>query len=322
MSENAVMQAPEAIQELHKDDPSFIQWYDAVHSFLLDKQWSMTRLAKSAGTSATSLSQVLNNKYPGDVGKIRRKVTDVIERERSKDTLISHRSSNGIFIETSSAKRVLDAATHCHLKQKIGVICARAGYGKTEGVREYARRHTDVVLIEADPGYTAATFFKELHNRLGNGKRGNLHEIFDDCVDRLSSTGRLVIIDEAEQLPYRALEMVRRLHDKAGIGILMTGMPRLFHNLRGIKGEFEQLYSRVSLYIELQPLKDSDIQLIVSRCVGDSVGNAYWKQYKANSDGRYRRLAMLIEQSILVSDINNTPIDKDVIQTAAEMLLK
>ncbi|MFB5082527.1 AAA family ATPase, partial [Raoultella sp. C349492] len=82
-------------------------------------------------------------------------------------------------------------------------------------------------LIEADPGYTALVLLQELCESLGLSKRGTIHELSESCITALSGTGRAVLIDEAENLPYRALEVIRRIHDKAGVGIVLAGMPRL-----------------------------------------------------------------------------------------------
>ncbi|CRL44634.1 hypothetical protein SGGMMB4_01839 [Sodalis glossinidius str. 'morsitans'] len=53
----------------------------------------------------------------------------------------------------------------------------------------------------------------------------------------------LVLVDEAELLPYRALEVLRRIHDSFGVAIVLAGMPRLLLNLKGSRGEYAQLYS-------------------------------------------------------------------------------
>ena len=56
-----------------------------------------------------------------------------------------------------------------------------------------------------------------------------------DIIDKLKSSGRLIIVDEAEHLPYTSLELLRRIYDKAEVGILLVGMPRLMKNLKGDK---------------------------------------------------------------------------------------
>ncbi|EAZ1917991.1 ATPase, partial [Salmonella enterica] len=109
------------------------------------------------------------------------------------------------------------------------------------------------------------TLLEELCRQLGVKVRGNIHELIDACVRELRDSGRLLMVDEAELLPYRALEVLRRLHDKAGIGIVLAGMPRLLINLKGRRGEFAQLYSRVALALNLgDTLTRDDFQQIAT----------------------------------------------------------
>jgi DNA transposition AAA+ family ATPase len=68
---------------------------------------------------------------------------------------------------------------------------------------------------------------EELCGLLGISKRGNMHELSEACIAALRDSGRLLMVDEAENLPYRALETLRRIHDKSGIGLVLAGMPVL-----------------------------------------------------------------------------------------------
>lgn len=311
---SAATSEKEQFEEL-KILPESFRFIDQVNQFLSLSGWTSQRMAKSCGISAATLSQFLNNKYCGDVDKIKVKIASVLEREKDK---LSLKTINPNFIETSVAKRVFDVAKVCHMFCEIGVCYADAGTGKTEAAREYASRKSDVILIEADPGYTAVVLFKELHDKLGNGGSHNLHSTFAECVDRLSGSGRLLIIDEAEQLPYRCLEMIRRLHDKAGIGILLLGMPKLLSNLRGYRGQYSQLYSRVGMAAKLEALKEQDTEDIVKRLIGDT--NGLWRVFHRESIGNARRLFKMIKRSIYLADINNCPIDTLIVEKASSIL--
>ncbi|NHX33649.1 AAA family ATPase, partial [Escherichia coli] len=92
-----------------------------------------------------------------------------------------------------------------------------AGMGKTMIIRQYAKENLNAVLIEADPGYTARVVLEELCNKLGLSKRGNMHELSESIIQNLRDSGRIILVDEAENLPYRALETLRRIHDKSGV---------------------------------------------------------------------------------------------------------
>jgi DNA transposition AAA+ family ATPase len=286
---------------------------EQVQAFMGDRSWSMSGLAKSAGISSSALSQFLSGKYNGNKDNVRNKLADVMARETEKKSL--GKTPDG-FIKTSVSRYVFEVAQDCRLFGNIGVCYSAAGLGKTESVREYARQNSDVILIEADPGYTAKFLFSEIRDEVGGTSRTSLHDIFVDCCQRLKGSGRLLIVDEAEQLPYKALEMLRRLHDKTGIGILLTGMPKLLANLRGHRGEYAQLYSRIGLGIKLKPMTDGDASLIVDKLLPGS-SEATKKSLCKEAAGNTRRLFKIITRSKRVAQVNNSGITDEVVRVAA-----
>lgn len=101
---------------------------------------------------------------------------------------------------------------------------------------------------------------------------GSLNDLFESVSDRLRDSGRLIVVDEAENLPLRALEIIRRLHDETGCGLVLSGMPRLVANLRGKHGELVQLYSRVSVALNLgESLPDDELFEIAKAALPDAV---------------------------------------------------
>lgn len=277
---------------------------------------SLSSVSRALGISTAALSQWLSGSYSGNVAKINDSVKGFLERQ--KERLKAPKKSIE-FVMTSAAKKVFEVARICHLDGEIGVCYGDAGLGKTDAVKEYARRNSDVILIEADLGYTAKVLFQELHKRLGMDGRGPIHELFDDVVAKLKDSGRLIIIDEAEHLPYRSLELLRRVYDKAGVGIMLVGMPRLIANLRGKKGEYAQLYSRVGVASRLENLKAQDTENIVSSVIPSA--NGLWKIYHETSYGNTRRLCKLLLRSIRVAEINKMPVSHEIVRETAKMLI-
>lgn len=189
-------------------------------------------------------------------------------------------------------------------------------------LREYAARNKGVLLIEADPGYTAKTLLAELCRQLGIKARGNIHELIDACVRELRGSTQLVMIDEAELLPYRALEVLRRLHDKSGVGVVLAGMPRLLINLKGRGGEFAQLYSRVALGFNLgDTLSREDFNLLATGMMPEAqdedISNALYER----SMGNARRLFKLARGVYRICDISRANVSVKAIDKFAEMLI-
>ncbi|EEO0128634.1 AAA family ATPase, partial [Salmonella enterica subsp. enterica] len=250
---------------------------------------------------------------------IQERITSFINREQEKE---KNRRIQAHFVTTEMAAKGLEVLAYAHQECEICVLYGAAGLGKTMLLKEYVSRNKDALLIEADPGYTARTILEELCRLLGVKVRGNIHELIDACVRELRGSGRLLMVDEAELLPYRALEILRRLHDKAGTGVVLAGMPRLLINLKGRRGEFAQLYSRVALALNLgDTLSRDDFNQIAVNMMPEageaSIGDALYTR----SLGNARRLFKLARGVYRICDISQVPVSVGAIDKFAEMLI-
>ncbi|WP_438807153.1 AAA family ATPase [Sodalis sp. (in: enterobacteria)] len=89
------------------------------------------------------------------------------------------------FVPTHLARVGLDLTSATHDFSDIGVIYGPAGMGKSMVLKEYVHANSankGVILIEADPGYTAKVLLQALCARLGLRKTGNIHDLLEECV--------------------------------------------------------------------------------------------------------------------------------------------
>ncbi|EBD5727872.1 AAA family ATPase [Salmonella enterica] len=281
--------------------------------------YSQGQVARAIGRSVTAMNQYVQGKYNGDIADMEERIGNFIRRVREKQNALR---IDERFVSTPTARKGLEVLAYAHQECEICVLYGAAGLGKTITLKEYARRDDAVIFIEADPGYTARTLLEELCGRLRLSKNGNIHTLIDLCVEKLKGTGRLLIIDEAELLPYRALEVIRRLHDKAGIGVVMAGMPRLITNLKGRRGEFAQLYSRVALALDMgNSLAREDFDQIAVDLMPEAedqkIRNALYDQSKGNA----RRLFKLARGVYRTCDISKKDVSVTAIEKFSEMLI-
>lgn len=281
--------------------------------------YSQGQVARAIGRSVTAMNQYVQGKYNGDIADMEERIANFIRRVREKQNALR---IDERFVSTPTARKGLEVLAYAHQECEICVLYGAAGLGKTMTLKEYARRDDAVIFIEADPGYTARTLLEELCGRLRLSKNGNIHTLIDLCVEKLKGTGRLLIIDEAELLPYRALEVIRRLHDKAGIGVVMAGMPRLIVNLKGKRGEFAQLYSRVALALDMgNSLDREDFDQIAVDLMPEAedqkIRNALYDQSKGNA----RRLFKLARGVYRTCDISKKDVSVTAIEKFSEMLI-
>ena len=163
------------------------------------KGYSQTQVARAMGKSPAVINQYLQGKYAGDVRSIDELARSFIAREADKE---KSRRITSRFISTVTSRKGIEVIRLAHLDGDLNVIYGAAGLGKTMILREYAAQHRDALLIEADPGYTARVVLEELCSLLGLSKRGNMHELSESCISALRESGRLLMVDEAENLPY------------------------------------------------------------------------------------------------------------------------
>ncbi len=283
------------------------------------KGLTQSQVARAVGKSPAVINQYLQGKYTGDVDGVNQIVADFIGRMREKDRLKRIEAS---FVSTSTSRKVLEIIRLAHVDAEINVIYGEAGLGKTMALKAYAAAHSTALLIEADPSYTARVLLEEMCSRLNLSTRGNMHELFELCVNKLRDSGYLLMIDEGELLPHRALEVLRRLHDKSGIGIVLAGMPRLIVNLTGKRGEFVQLYSRVGFALNIgNTLPQDDTDVIAESLIPDAftpdMGAVLYKESRGNA----RRLFKLLRGVVRTSHINNRPVNMATVRQFANMLI-
>ena len=276
--------------------------------------YSTAFVANATGLAKSTISMWLNGNYNGKNDKITDAMNNFIQREKERSV-----DNDLPFVDISIVKYVSEIGRLCHTQGKIGVCVGRAGLGKTVAVKKYTKDFQDSILIESDSGYTAKSLLKEIHRRLGLSGKGSVYDLMDEVVRKLNQSGRLLIVDEAENLPYRALEITRRIHDKTGVGVLLIGRSILLENLKGYNNQYDQLYSRVKYTKIIDRLLIQDVIKILES-IGQDTKLA--ETYLLYSDGNTRRLEHLISHSISVAKFNRKAmVDETVIKQTSKLLM-
>ena len=275
---------------------------------------TQAQIASQLDCSPATINQYLQGKYRGDVSKIDRSVMQLLERLQNKHTEV-----NTGFVATPTAKRIIEMCAFAHAETDIAIVIGDAGLGKTMALKQYAEIEPGVIFIESDHTYTPKVILQTLCDALGLATARNNHAMMDAIVKKLHGSERLIIVDEAELLKYQALEILRRIHDKAGIGVLLAGLPSLRANLRGSRGQYKQLYSRVGMQHDIKSsLPDSDIEMLAEARLGTDEFNA---QLVKAAKGNARRLNKLLRGALRLAKINDRPVDAEMIARFADMLI-
>jgi DNA transposition AAA+ family ATPase len=301
--------------------------------FLEAQGISQNRFAKTIGVNPAYLSGYMQQ---GDDYQYKDKViapaktyiANYIEKTSKR------KESELEFVMTRDAKSVFAVIEWAVMDEDMAVIVGKAGTGKSRTLREFAKNHPECILIEATISTTARDLFKKIAELLGSQYKGSLDLTVRECASILQKSEKFIIIDEAEHLPYRALELLRRMYDFSKSPLVLAGTKKLIKNLTGGESdydEYEQLSSRVGGKWILQGLTyakesegkvveiDDDLKAVCKLFGINDIATA--KTIKQFTKGNFRKTEKLLKRSERLAKSYGTEITKDVIETAVEMLL-
>ncbi len=277
-------------------------------------------IAKDIGISAAALTSYLNGKYGAkDLSAIEDKLATFLSKQETREQLPPPLEIG--FIPTEASGNIFNVADYCRLKRRIGVVVGEAGVGKTTAISEYAKEHSDAIVVYAHRSMTLKGLFKTIARRIGADDRGLTSDIFDRITERLGD--RLLIIDEAEHMSIPMLDELRRLNDTeyGGSGLLLVGLPRFVELVRSRQHDYAYLRNRINQSITVTNMGLDDTKAIVSKAFPDYANSAICKHFFKYSGGNPRRLTKLIEAVYTVATVNAiSDIDELLIESAAQMV--
>lgn len=266
-----------------QDKKSLEQIYHWLNS---DAKRSKSWLARAAGLKDGTNSSILSGKYNASPSEQLKAMLDATSR-RDERTLKGLDES--IFIETSVWMLTLAVCERARTYQNFGILAGYVGTGKTTALKRYADLKSNVLLIEADPDMNPGVLLDDLIEAAGAVASGrSLSEKFRSLVKALKGSDRLIIIDEAEKMLPRTLEYLRRIRDKAGVGIVLAGTERLSSLINRDHGQFDQIRSRVGFWPALiKSISQDDAYRIIDAnwehiwgddvAVGESIKSMCWR---------------------------------------------
>ncbi len=276
---------------------------------------SSSSIARAISISPGALSVWMKGSYKGNVGGLNKKIHQFLERQKQR---VKYGLAT-MFCHTTNGNRVLQVCKTAHTNHSLCVITSDSGMGKTFGLKQYALENDVTIYIECDPTYSPKRLFSIIRKELGRPSRGLLEDIYSDCIDGLQGSDRLLIIDQAELLSTKALELVRCLHDKTSIGVVLAGMPKLIENIRGLKSEFAQMYTRISSHCRLKPLNAEDIEMIVKSYLPEATADMA-KVFGQHSRQCGRSLGLLVQNAIRTSQANNIELSPELVRRCAQVM--
>lgn len=215
-----------------------------------------SKAAAMIGVSPTALSQYRNSKYPGDVEAVESKIEEFLRTRSAAAQAEAEKAPylSAGYVPTSVSEDVYKAIQYCQLERGIVVLHGDAGIGKTRGAARFVQDNpANAIYIRCTPvGGTLTAMLRQLGTALKLPATRNRLELSIAIHDRLKGTDKVIIIDEAQNLRFDALEELRSLSDpddltgESGTGICLIGNSEVYSRMLGKQeAQFAQQFSRV-----------------------------------------------------------------------------
>lgn len=248
---------------------------------------SQAALARMSRVGVSTLSQILSNVYGASPSKIIAQVESALLHidQQGEDVLPP--------VETTVFKLVQTSCTMARRNRNFSVYSAYVGTGKTFALKYYAKQNPNTFMLEADPTMTPQTIVKELAKLVvGHDVTGTNYVLFAAIVAALNNTDSLIIIDEAETLTPKQLHLIRRIRDKANIGVVLSGTEYLNGLIKPEHGQFDQIRSRTGFWPETikRITKEDAAALVQAGFPADDVSDAVIDRLYDYSRGSARML--------------------------------
>lgn len=263
---------------------------------------------------------------------------------------------DGAFILTKEHRRFVEFARAVRQHRYIGLCYGPAGVGKTLSARRYA--HWDEAELLVEHGNTGEAEDAGVPEMLERSRTvfhtpavlGTLRDLRDTMANNLVMVSgyigeqlhrqditvrhrdrhrlvEMVIIDEAERLQTAAIELVRDIFDRTGMGVVLIGMPGMEKRL----SRYPQFYSRVGFAHHYRPLQSDELTFVLTRHwrrLGLALDDADFTDAQAIASiaritgGNFRLLHRLFVQIGRILKINGlSVITEDVVEAARSTLV-
>lgn len=246
-----------------KIDPEYQQAIDALKEYMAESGKNQAQIVKELGFSSALVSSFLSGKYASPHVQIP-KIMAYIEVNRKKKAAPTAPD----FAETSLSRLMEASIAYAHVQGQETVIYGDAGVGKTTVAKAYVAKEKLATYIFARPDCSSYTGVMSLVADAFGIRERITRNITNEFIKRMTGSGRVLIVDEAQFLNPISLNQLRILSEQCGIGIVLLGNESLYDKTLGKKAiDMDQLRSRVCVPVHVgkEDITFEDIKSIFGR---------------------------------------------------------
>lgn len=247
---------------------------------------SLSKVEALTGVDRTTISLLKNNKYNGN-REIEQQIIDKLNSHGYTYKKRRFRVNSDVFIQTQNVlqfKDLCDELSTGDLTSSFGIVSGMAGRGKTMTAKWYAVQNSQAVYILFVDGMTIPQLLRKICFEITGLKPRSFYDCLEDIERNTKIKRHLVLIDEADKMPKRHIEMLRGMNEQCLCPVVLIGEETITGKLR----EERRLKSRVRRIINFEPLSISDVVTFYEIAVGISPDPSVALKLWERSQGDFR----------------------------------
>ncbi|MBI9064819.1 MAG: AAA family ATPase [Marinilabiliaceae bacterium] len=264
----------------------------------LAQKESQSKIARKAGVSTATISQMINNNW------------DLIRDEMWQKVKINlHINWDWQTADTTNLKALNQLLSAAQKRSMSIAISHNAGAGKSHTYRLYERTFENVIYLECKNYWTKKSFARQLCTACGVADSGTVEQMIERFIANMKSLHKaLVIFDQVDKLKDSQLDLFMDFYNDLDghCGFILSGVPALKKRIeRGCQLDkigFRELRSRIGRkYISLKEVSEKDVKAI---CNANGVDDEQVINEIYNTcEGDLRRVRRSIDQYFLMKEV-------------------
>jgi DNA transposition AAA+ family ATPase len=212
---------------------------------------TLRQLGAGLGYSEAMVSRYLGGTFEGDIAAFDAAAADMLEADGRK------RTWEDVYFETAAVETCFTVFDIIREASDIGLVHGPAGIGKSTACARYAAWNPTVIALTCTEGRGhRRAVLGAILDRLDTRKLRSGQHREDWLRDRLSGSGRLIIIDNAQRVTPSGLRWLFDFQEWTRVSVALVGNPEVLDRLAGN----DQMTSRIGF----------------RRNVGDMIANSRW----------------------------------------------
>lgn len=264
----------------------------------LAQKESQSKIARKAGVSTATISQMINQNW------------DLIRDEMWQKVKINlHINWEWQTAETANLKAINQLLTSAQKRSMSIAVSHDAGAGKSHTYRLYEKTYENVIHVECKNYWTRKSYAKQLCRAAGIDDQGKVEELIERFIVAIKSMHKpLVIFDQIDKLKDSQLDLFMDFYNELDghCGFILSGVPALEKRVRRgcqlNKIGYRELYSRIGRrFIKLKQTSENDVAAI---CKANGIEDEHFINETFNTcEGDLRRVRRSIDQYFLLKEI-------------------